>query len=536
MALTTFRTSNASAFRLAGTRRWIVPVAVFGALVILAIAVDPNVPSWMDIGLQKWVRDRYMWTVQNSNTSWIFTRVFNPLADAIDWAVESVQWILRTLRWPGVLALTGGIGWMTGGLRAAVSGAAAMAGVAVLGVWEPAMVTLSIMLTAVAIALVIGVPLGIWTSRSDRAERILRTFLDTAQVMPVFVYFSPVTILFGIQYPPAVVATVIYAVPPAVRLTSLGLRSVPTVMNEVGESFGCTSRQQLLKVQLPMARKTILLGLNQVIMMAFGIVVIASLLGADDLGNLVLKGLQKNDVGAAFVPGLAIVLLAVSLDRISTGERSTSTKPPLVRLPTVDHRTGSLIALGLVAVAAVVAKVADISEVPVGAHRGHQRNDQRRGRLGAGQLPRRGAGDRRHPGHQRLPGDRRARTSAEVPRVAPVGAGRRRDRRHCLPQQGMAARCGVCDLPAGHRHDGRHPRRRRRSHAPVGPLDGHPEPGARRHPHQRGDRAAARCARRTVRPSTAGHAPVPRHRSGAARSSCTSSPCCSCSVSAAAPA
>ena len=106
------------------------------------------------------------------------------------------------------------------------------------------------------------------------------------------------------------------------RLTSLGLRSVPTVMNEVGESFGCTSWQQLLKVQLPMARTTILLGLNQVIMMAFGIVVIASLLGADDLGNLVLKGLQKNDVGAAFVPGLGIVLLAVALDRISTGERS----------------------------------------------------------------------------------------------------------------------------------------------------------------------------------------------------------------------
>ena len=106
-----------------------------------------------------------------------------------------------------------------------------------------------------------------------------------------------------------------YAVPPAVRLTSLGLRQVPVVMNEVGQSFGCTSWQQLVKVQLPMARRTILLGLNQVIMMAFAIVVIASLLGADDLGNLVLKGLQKNDVGAAFVPGLGIVLLAIALDR-----------------------------------------------------------------------------------------------------------------------------------------------------------------------------------------------------------------------------
>ncbi len=364
MALATATGTTTPTFGLPGTRRWILPVAVFAALAIVAIAVNPNVPSWMDIGLQKWVRDRYMWTVENSNTAWLFTKIFNPLADLIDNTVEAVQWILRTLRWPGVLALTGGIGWMTGGVRAALAGAAAMAGVAVLGVWEAAMVTLSLMVTAVVIALLIGIPLGIWTSRSDRAERVLRGFLDTAQVMPAFVYLIPVTVLFGIKYPPAVVATVIYAVPPAVRLTNLGLRSVPTVMNEVGESFGCTPRQQLLKVQLPMARKTILLGLNQVIMMAFGIVVIASLLGADDLGNLVLKGLQKNDVGAAFVPGLAIVLLAVALDRISTGERSTSTKPPLIRLPSVDRRTGSLIALGVVVVSAVVAKVADLTEVP----------------------------------------------------------------------------------------------------------------------------------------------------------------------------
>ena len=97
---------------------------MFGLLAIVAIAVNPNVPSWMDIGLQKWVRDRYMWTVQNSNSSWIFTSVFNPLSDAINWLVESVQWILRTLRWPGVLALFAAIGWMTAGVRAAVSGGA----------------------------------------------------------------------------------------------------------------------------------------------------------------------------------------------------------------------------------------------------------------------------------------------------------------------------------------------------------------------------------------------------------------------------
>jgi glycine betaine/proline transport system permease protein len=364
MTLAAPMSSPAPTFGLTDRRRWIVPAVVLVALAATAIAVDPNVPSWLDIGLQKWVRDRYMWTIQNSNTSWIFTRVFNPLAGAIDWSVESVQWVLRTLRWPGVLSLTAGIGWMTGGIRAALSGAAAMAGVAVLGVWEPAMVTLSLMVTAVTIALLIGVPLGIWTARSDRAERVLRGFLDTAQVMPAFVYLIPITVLFGIKYPPAVVATVIYAVPPAVRLTNLGLRSVPVVINEVAASFGCTPRQQLLKVQLPMARKTILLGLNQVIMMAFGIVVIASLLGADDLGNLVLKGLQKNDVGAAFVPGLAIVLLAVALDRVSTGERSTSTRRRSIALPSVDLRTGAFIAIGGTIVLAVLAKLADVTDVP----------------------------------------------------------------------------------------------------------------------------------------------------------------------------
>lgn len=364
MAVATASTATAPTFGTTETRRWLVPGLVCAALVVVAVAVNPNVPGWLDIGLQKWVRDRYMWTIENSNSHWLFTRIFDPLSDAITWCVESTRWVLRTLRYPGVIALAGTIGWMTGGLRAAISGVLALLGVAVLGVWDTAMVTLSIMLTAVAISLVIGVPLGIWASRSERVERVLRPVLDTAQVMPAFVYLIPVTIFFGIKYPPAVVATVVYAVPPAVRLTTLGLRQVPVVMNEVGESFGCTRWQQLVKVQLPMARRTLLLGLNQVIMMAFAIVVIASVLGSDDLGLLVLKGLQKNDVGAAFVPGLAIVLLAVALDRISTGERKATSRPPLVKLPSVPWRTGALIGLGTVVVAAVLAKLTDHSALP----------------------------------------------------------------------------------------------------------------------------------------------------------------------------
>jgi glycine betaine/proline transport system permease protein len=362
MALAT-ASPDSPTFGVSTIPRWVIPAVVFVGLCALAIAVNPNVPSWLDIGFQRWIRDRYMWTVQNSTTHWVFTRVFNPLADAIDSAISAVHWVLVHLRWPGVVTLTCAIGWRTGGIRAGITGAMAMLGVAVLGVWEPAMVTLSLMITAVVIALCIGVPLGIWTSRSDHAERVIRGVLDTAQVMPVFVYLIPVSVFFGLQGPPAVVATVIYAVPPAVRLTNLGLRSVPVVTNEVAESFGCTPFQQLVKVQLPMARRTILLGLNQVIMMAFGVVVIASLLGANDLGQLVLRGLQKNDVGAAFVPGLAIVLLAVSLDRITTGERPTSVRQRSW-MPDISHRTASIVAVGSVVIATALAAIFSADSFP----------------------------------------------------------------------------------------------------------------------------------------------------------------------------
>ncbi len=362
MALVTAPTMHMSPAR--PQRRWLVPSVVVGVLVVVTVAVSHDVPSWLDIGLQRWVKDRYLWTVQNNQIHWLFTGIFNPLADAIDWSVERMIDLLQALRWPGVMALAGAIGWRTGGARAAVAGVAALVGVAVLGQWDKGMITLSLMLVSVIIAMVIGVPLGIWSARSVRVEAVLRGFLDAAQVMPAFVYLIPVEVFFGIKYPPAVVASVIYAVPPAVRLTSHGIRQVPVVSNEVARSFGCTSRQQLFKVQLPLARRTILLGLNQVIMMAFAIVVIASVLGSGELGNDVLKGLQKNDVGAAFAPGLAIVLLAVALDRISTTERGTSPRPPFIRLPKVSERLGRLLALGAVAAAALIAKITDAATFP----------------------------------------------------------------------------------------------------------------------------------------------------------------------------
>src|SRR4029077_9499772 len=164
--------------------------------------------------------------------------------------------------------------------------------------------------------------LGIWSGLSDGAEKRLRPILDTAQVMPAYVYLIPCVALFGIGIPAAVVATLIFAVAPAVRLTSLGLRQVPIVSTEVGLSFGSTGSQLLGKVQMPLARKTVLLGLNQVIMMAFGVAVIASQIGTSDVGNQVVLGLQHLDAKLAFSAGFCIVFAAIALDRITTGERA----------------------------------------------------------------------------------------------------------------------------------------------------------------------------------------------------------------------
>ena len=332
-------------------RRRQLGMAAFALLAVVAVVVGRDVPGWLDLNVQKWAQDRYAWAIVNRQTSPVFTWFFTPLSDFLAWAVEQVVWVLDLMRWPGVVALAAVIGWRTGGRNAALGGGLAMLGVGVISDWEHAMITLAIMLVAVLIALVLGVPLGILAARSDRFERVLRVVLDTAQVLPIFVYFSPVQVGFGIGYAPAVVVTVIYALPPAVRLTNLGLRNVPVVANEVGQSFGATDWQQLVKVQLPIARKAILLGLNQVIMMAFAIVVLASLLGTGDLGQDVLSALQKQKVGAAAAAGLGIVLLAVALDRISTAAGS-------------GRRLPALPAAGVVVAAVVAAQVAGLRTFP----------------------------------------------------------------------------------------------------------------------------------------------------------------------------
>jgi glycine betaine/proline transport system permease protein len=332
------------------------------AVVIYKSTRGQDVPTWLDLHVQRHAQSVYHWITQNTGRNVVLDAI-KSVGTGVTWCVKRALSLLRVLHWTGVIALVFVIGYMRAGLRTAIVAAAAIFAVGLCGFWDLTMVTLAIMIVGVSVAMLIGVPLGIWSGLSDRAERRLRPILDTAQVMPAYVYLIPAVALFGIRIPGAVVATVIYAVPPAVRLTSLGLRQVPVVSSEVGRSFGSTGTQLLAKVQLPLARRTVLLGLNQVIMMAFGIVVIASQVGTGDVGGQVLAGLQKLDAKLAFSAGFCVVFAAIALDRITTGERAVRHGRP-VTVWIVDRRRIWAAGLAVVVVAALGAKVLSVQDFP----------------------------------------------------------------------------------------------------------------------------------------------------------------------------
>jgi glycine betaine/proline transport system permease protein len=177
--------------------------------------------------------------------------------------------------------------------------------------------TFALVLTAVLIALVIGIPVGIWASKNNTVWNVLRPILDFMQTMPAFIYLIPAVILFGLGAAPGIVATLIFSIPPVIRLTNLGIRQVPTEIKEAALSFGSTNRQMLIKAELPVALSTILAGVNQTIMLALSMVVIAGLIGAGGLGNEVVRGITQLRIDAGFEGGLAIVILAVFLDRVT---------------------------------------------------------------------------------------------------------------------------------------------------------------------------------------------------------------------------
>ena len=186
-----------------------------------------------------------------------------------------------------------------------------------MGYWQEAMHTTTLVLVATFIALVLGIPFGILAAKSRSADVIIRPILDFMQTMPAFVYLIPAIFFFSVGNTPGIVATVIFSLPPAVRLTSLGIRNVPNDVVEAGRAFGATEKQILYKIELPLAMPTILTGVNQVILLALSMVVIASMVGARGLGSVVYQGIQQNDIAKGFESGLGIVILAIILDRIT---------------------------------------------------------------------------------------------------------------------------------------------------------------------------------------------------------------------------
>ena len=295
---------------------WGLVVAVY--LFTLAGGSAREFPEAWNLGLGGPIDEFQRWVIGNRSWHPAFVYFFNPFSDSIDVSLRGVEAFLLGLPWYAIVLAFFLFAQRTGGLSTALTAAAALLYMGLVGLWNESMQTLALMGVSVLITLTIAIPLGVWSARSDRVEKLLRPLLDAMQTMPAFVYLIPVLLFFGIARVPAAIATIIYALPPAIRLTSLGLRQVPVNSLEAAAVFGSTRWQSLRKVQIPLALPAILTGVNQTIMLALGIVVIAALIGAGGLGREVLTALQRQQVGRGVEAGLAIVALAILLDR--TGE------------------------------------------------------------------------------------------------------------------------------------------------------------------------------------------------------------------------
>lgn len=310
-------------------KRGLLYLAVIGAFASLIVLIRYPIvdvsgfPEAWNIHLRDPIDAFKSWVIGHRATHPLFIWFFDPLSDAIDYSLRRIERFLLWLPWPVIVVGVFLLGLKGAGLRTALLAGAGFLFMGLTGLWVQSLQTLALMGVSVAISLAIGIPLGIFASRNDRFAAFLRPFLDAMQTMPAFVYLIPVLLFFGVARVPSVIATVIYALPPAIRLTNLGIRQVPSEVIEAARAFGSTSRQILFKVQLPLAMPSILMGVNQTIMMALSIVVIAALIGAGGLGREVLVALQRLKVGQALEAGLAIVFMAIILDRVSAGFSQT---------------------------------------------------------------------------------------------------------------------------------------------------------------------------------------------------------------------
>jgi glycine betaine/proline transport system permease protein len=280
-----------------------------------------------------WVNGLRGWIEEQRRAGGVFTEVLDAIRIFMGTLVTTFQGLIARgdpipqLGWLGVVALATFLVWLVGNTKAAALTAAGLTFLGLQGLWKESMDTLSLILASVLVALLFGIPLGVWAGLSSRFSSVITPVLDLMQTMPAFVYLTPLTLFFLIGPASAAIATMIYSVPLAIRITAHAIRRVPPTTVEASRSLGATESQSLRKVRLPMARRTIILGINQTMMAALAMVTIAALVDAPGLGRTVLKALQRLQIGTSFNGGLAIVVLAIVLDRAATaaGNRTADT-------------------------------------------------------------------------------------------------------------------------------------------------------------------------------------------------------------------
>jgi len=294
------------------------------------------------------------WIDANRATNPVLVLLIDVVRGAIDLLVTTISDLLHAIGWPGVTLGMGALAYALAGRRIALIVLAGFLAFGVLGLWEESIDTLALTLASVVLSLLVGFPLGILAGRSDRFHAAILPVLDVMQIMPTFAYLAPLVLFFLIGPASAAIATAIYAIPTTIRITALGIRGVPETTIEAARSLGATPFQVLRRVQIPMARRTLVLAINQTMMMALAMVVITALISAPGLGASIITALQKVNVGSAFQAGLAIVIMAIVLDRLTAGaadraereDRSGRTRDEAARRRIVI----GVLAVGLIAV------------------------------------------------------------------------------------------------------------------------------------------------------------------------------------------
>ena len=343
--------------------------AIVGGMLVSYFALEAEYPwpdqlVWNSLGthltdFQSWLVDQ-----RNAESPSVVFRAFNEFASFLDSLVIWLTDFLGWLTWVGTTVAGVLVALRFGGGRAAIWALAAFATFALSGLWEESMQTLALMLAAVGLSLLVGMPLGVIAGKSDRFQRAITPVLDAMQIVPAFAYLMPIVILFSVGPGAAVITTMIYAIPPAIRITALGIRGVATNTVEAAEAMGSTRAQVLRKVQLPLARRMLLLSVNQTILFALSMVVIAGLIGGQGLGDTVTSGLNSYPA-LAFLAGLVIVVMAMGLDRVTeaVAERTDPARRHLTAALRKRLRVATLAMCAVVVAVVAAARLLDASSI-----------------------------------------------------------------------------------------------------------------------------------------------------------------------------